>query len=54
MDPSLEGIKIIIMSGYLSEEEVEEMKEEGIDEYIPKPFDLEEVKAMIRRLLELD
>jgi excisionase family DNA binding protein len=52
-DPGLRDMKIIIMSGYVSDEEVEIMIQEGIHDFIRKPFDLEEVKAKVFRLLEL-
>ena len=52
-DPDLANLKIIIISGYLKDEEVEEMLKEGIHDYIQKPFDLDEVKAKVFRLLEL-
>jgi CheY-like chemotaxis protein len=52
-DPQLKDLKIIIMSGYVTDEEVERMLQEGIHEFIRKPFDLEEVKAKVFQLLEL-
>lgn len=51
--PILNGMKIIIMSGYVAEEEIAQMLNEGIDDFIRKPFDLDDVKAKIYRLLEL-
>jgi excisionase family DNA binding protein len=52
-NPSLGHLKIIIMSGYVSDEEVEEMLKEGIHDFIRKPFDLMEVKAKVFKLLDL-
>jgi len=52
-DPYLKDIKIIIMSGYVTDEEVGEMMQKGIHDFIRKPFDLEEVKLKVFRLLEL-
>ena len=49
--PQLTDLIIIIMSGYVTDDEVEEMKKEGILGFIRKPFDLDEVKAMVLRLL---
>ncbi len=49
--PQLTDLIIIIMSGYVTDDEVEEMKKEGIHGFIRKPFDLDEVKAMVLRLL---
>ena len=52
-DPELKDLKIIIMSGYVTDEEVEQMMRDGIHDFIRKPFDLEEVKAKVFHLLEL-
>ncbi|MBU0755806.1 MAG: response regulator [Planctomycetes bacterium] len=52
-NPDLNSLKIIIMSGYVSDDEVAVMLQEGIDDFIRKPFDLEEVKTKVFQLLEL-
>ena len=52
-DPNLQNLKIVIISGYLREEEVEKMLQEGIHGFIQKPFDLDEVKTKVFHLLEL-
>jgi two-component system response regulator RpaA len=52
-NPYLEDLKIIIMSGYVTDEEVEEMLKNGIQDFIRKPFDLNDVKAKVLRVLEL-
>lgn len=52
-EPSLNGIKIIIMSGYVDDDEVEKMMQDGIHDFIRKPFYLEDVKSKVFSLLEL-
>jgi len=52
-NPELGSMKIIVMSGYLSDEEVEEILEGGVEVFIRKPFDLADVKQRIFELLEL-
>ncbi len=49
----LKAMKIIVMSGYLNDEEVEEILANGVEAFIRKPFDLAEVKQKILELLEL-
>jgi len=52
-NPELSAMKIIVMSGYLSDEEVEEILANGVEAFIRKPFDLADVKQRIFELLEL-
>lgn len=52
-NPILADLKILVMSGYLSDEEVEQMKMDGMQDFIRKPFDLNEVKARVFKLLEM-
>ena len=52
-EPSLNRMKIIIMSGYITDEEVEQMLVDGIHDFIRKPFDLDDVKAKVFHHLEL-
>ncbi|MBN2560700.1 MAG: response regulator [Phycisphaerae bacterium] len=49
-DPSLARTKIIIVSGAVSEAEVEQLKQAGADDFIKKPFD---VDTLITRMVEL-
>jgi excisionase family DNA binding protein len=52
-NPDFKELKIIVMSGYLTDDEVEEMLHDGVQEFIRKPFDLQEVKQKVFRLLDL-
>ncbi|MEO3402876.1 response regulator [Mucilaginibacter sp. CAU 1740] len=46
-DPATAGIPVVIVSAVNQLEQVAE--ESGADAYLPKPFDLEELVAMVRR-----
>lgn len=52
-NPDLEGLKILVMSGYLSEDEVDEMLRDGVEDFVRKPFDLKDVKQRVFKLLDL-
>lgn len=52
-EPTLEGMKILCMSGFLTAPMVDEVIEQGIDDFIPKPLDLIELRRRILRLTGL-
>lgn len=52
-EPALEGMKILCMSGFLTEETAADLIGEGIDDFIPKPLDLIELRRRILRLTGL-
>mgnify|MGYP006274596143 CR=1 FL=1 len=49
-NPDLAGMKILIISGMVNPSEVQALKEAGADDFIKKPFNIEQV---IERILEL-
>ena len=49
----LQDLKIIVMSGYLTDDEVDGMLMNGVQDFIRKPFDLKEVKEKIFKVLNL-
>lgn len=49
-DPSLQDIKILIISGVADPNDVEMLKNAGADDFIRKPFD---IQAVIERMVEL-
>jgi two-component system OmpR family response regulator len=51
-NPSLKGTKVLVMSGYLTEEEGAQLLDKGIDDFIRKPFRLEDLLAKVDRLHE--
>ena len=52
-NPVLSGMKIIIVSGVVDEEEVQDLLLAGADEFVKKPFNIEQLLAQITELLEI-
>lgn len=50
-DPHTKHIKIIAITGYPTEENVGKVKEAGADAVLPKPFEMEELDKLIKKLL---
>ncbi len=51
-NPALSGMKIIIVSGVVNQEEIEELLKAGADEFVKKPFNIEKLLSRIETLLE--
>jgi len=51
-NPALSGMKIIIVSGVVNQEEIEELLKAGADEFVKKPFNIEKLLSRIDTLLE--
>jgi excisionase family DNA binding protein len=49
-DPSVEDVKIIIISGVVNREDVEGLLESGADDFMRKPFSIEQ---LVKRITEL-
>lgn len=49
--PAVQNTKILVMSGFLPDDEVQTIFEAGADDYIKKPFKVEELMDKIYRLL---
>lgn len=49
-DPTLQDVKIIIVSGVVNRNEVEALRNSGADDFIHKPFSIEQ---LVRRVAEL-
>lgn len=49
-NPALAGMKIIIVSGVIKQEEIEDLLKAGADEFIKKPFD---INHLLKRIGEL-
>jgi len=47
------GIKVVVMTGHRSKETCLKAIEKGAHDYFPKPFDLEEMKIVIKRALHI-
>jgi excisionase family DNA binding protein len=52
-NPGLEDTRILIISGMVEEDKIEDLYEMGIDGYMHKPFQMDELLAKIGELLNL-
>ena len=52
-NPDLAYMKIIIVSGVVNREEIDDLLDSGADEFVKKPFNIEELMGRIEGLLEL-
>ncbi len=52
-NPALSGMKIIIVSGVVNEDEVSQLMLAGADEFVKKPFDIERLLTLISEVLEV-
>lgn len=53
-DKSLEDVKIICISGMVEEDRIQELREAGANEFIPKPFPMEKLINVMSKLLEIE
>lgn len=51
-DPSLSDVRIIIVSGVVEREHVQKLLQEGADDFIQKPFSIEQLVNRITELVE--
>lgn len=52
-NPKFEHVKIIVISGVADPDEVEELRAAGSDDFIRKPFDINEVISRMSQLLDV-
>lgn len=52
-NPKFEHMKIIIVSGVVKQDEIEHLLGAGADDFIKKPFDLEQLMSRVEALLEV-
>ena len=52
-NPALGGMKIIIVSGVVKRDEIEDLLQAGADEFVKKPFDVEALLKRVEALLEV-
>jgi DNA-binding response OmpR family regulator len=50
-DPETSGIPLILLTDRAAEEDIAVAFEEGADEYLTKPFAIDELDEMLRRLI---
>ena len=53
-DSNLEGVRIICISGMVEEDKVDELRAEGADEFIHKPFEIERLIELICQQLDIE
>jgi excisionase family DNA binding protein len=53
-DPSLEDVRILCISGMVEEDKVQELKLSGADDFLHKPFDIEELIDRMCAQLEIE
>ncbi len=52
-NPDLAGTKIIIVSGVVKPDEIDGLLQSGADEFVKKPFDIQELMSRVTELLEV-
>ena len=52
-NPNFERIKIIIVSGVVNQDEINDLLKSGADEFVKKPFNIEKIIDRIVELLEI-
>jgi excisionase family DNA binding protein len=52
-DPELSDTRILVMSGFLSEADVKSVLERGVDDFLRKPFSMEDARDKIFQLLKM-
>ena len=52
-NPDFAEIKIIIVSGVVNEEEIEDLKQAGAEEFIKKPFNIAQLIDKITSILQI-
>jgi excisionase family DNA binding protein len=53
-DSTLEGVKVVCISGMVEEDKVHELREAGADDFLQKPFEIEELIERMCRQLEIE
>jgi excisionase family DNA binding protein len=53
-NPEFESVKIIIISGVIREDEIEQLLKSGAEDFIRKPFDITELVTRITAVLQME
>ncbi len=51
--PETKNTRILAISGYIDDDEARELVEFGFDDYLKKPFEVDELRSRVRALLEI-
>ena len=52
-NPKLAAMKVIIVSGVVNQEEIDDLLKSGADDFVKKPFNIEKLLARIDEMLEV-
>lgn len=52
-NPALTGMKVVIVSGVVNREEIEDLLQAGADEFVKKPFDVADLLSRIEAMLDV-
>ncbi len=52
-NPAMAAMKIIIVSGVVNQDEIDDLLQAGADDFVKKPFNIERLMARINELLEI-
>jgi excisionase family DNA binding protein len=52
-DPEMAGMKVVVVSGVVNQDEIDDLLEAGADEFLKKPFDIEKLIERMETLLAL-
>lgn len=52
-NPAFEHVKVIIVSGVVNQDEINDLLKAGADEFVKKPFNIEKLIARVGELLEV-
>jgi DNA-binding response OmpR family regulator len=52
-NPEFENIKIIIVSGVIKQDEIDQLLKSGAEDFIRKPFDITELTDRIAAVLQM-
>ncbi len=50
-DPNTRDVKIIVITGYPTQENISKARESGADAVLPKPFEMDKLEKLIKKFL---
>lgn len=49
--PETKGTRILAISGYLEDDEADQLSQHGFDDYLKKPFSVEDLRSRVQKLM---